>query len=218
MEKGNLKAFSQTPNCISISHTDSALLISSPILAETTTSHPQPQPTKAADTASHYGLSPTRPNPTHRFRGFLSLHGLISQAAPWRRHRKGLQLSLKFHLHVNYIIDLEPHEEQRWPYVPYFLNGCQCKSLCHLPTRSQKPAEVTITFNPPLRANNWFRGPWWFSQYKESACNAGDMGSTPGLGRSPGEGNGYPLQHSCLRNPTEEEPGGPCVLQESDTT
>ena len=31
---------------------------------------------------------------------------------------------------------------------------------------------------------------------KESACNAGDPGSIPGLGRSPGEGNGYPLQYS----------------------
>ena len=33
---------------------------------------------------------------------------------------------------------------------------------------------------------------------KESACNAGDLGSIPGLGRSPGEGTGYPLQHSGL--------------------
>ena len=36
---------------------------------------------------------------------------------------------------------------------------------------------------------------------KESACKAGDPGSIPGLGRSPGEGNGNPLQHSCLENP-----------------
>ena len=35
---------------------------------------------------------------------------------------------------------------------------------------------------------------------KESACNAGDLGSIPGLGRSPGEGKGYPLQHSGLEN------------------
>ena len=35
---------------------------------------------------------------------------------------------------------------------------------------------------------------------KESACNAGDSGSIPGSGRSPGEGNGYPLQYSCLEN------------------
>ena len=39
------------------------------------------------------------------------------------------------------------------------------------------------------------------SDSKESACNAGDLGSTPGLGRSPGEGNGNPLQYSCLGNP-----------------
>ena len=35
---------------------------------------------------------------------------------------------------------------------------------------------------------------------KESTCNAGDLGSIPGLGRSPGEGKGYPLQHSGLEN------------------
>ena len=35
---------------------------------------------------------------------------------------------------------------------------------------------------------------------KESICNAGDLGSIPGLGRSPGEGKGYPLQYSCLEN------------------
>ena len=35
---------------------------------------------------------------------------------------------------------------------------------------------------------------------KESACNVGDLGSVPGLGRSPGEGKGYPLQYSGLEN------------------
>ena len=38
------------------------------------------------------------------------------------------------------------------------------------------------------------------SESKESACNAGDQGSIPGSGRSPGEGNGYPLQYCCLEN------------------
>ena len=38
------------------------------------------------------------------------------------------------------------------------------------------------------------------SDGKESACNAGDPGLIPGLGRSPGEGNGNPLQYSCLEN------------------
>ena len=39
------------------------------------------------------------------------------------------------------------------------------------------------------------------SDGKESACNAGDVGSIPGLGRSPGEKSGYPLQYFCLENP-----------------
>ena len=38
---------------------------------------------------------------------------------------------------------------------------------------------------------------------KKSACNAGDPGSIPGSGRSPGEGNGYTLQYSCLENPRD---------------
>ena len=38
---------------------------------------------------------------------------------------------------------------------------------------------------------------------KESACQAGDVGSIPGLGRSPGEGNGNSLQYSCLGNPMD---------------
>ena len=38
---------------------------------------------------------------------------------------------------------------------------------------------------------------------KESSCNAGYPGSVPGLGRSPGEGNGYPLQYSFLENPMD---------------
>ena len=39
------------------------------------------------------------------------------------------------------------------------------------------------------------------SDGKESACNVGDLDSIPGLGGSPGEGNGYLLQYSCLENP-----------------
>ena len=38
---------------------------------------------------------------------------------------------------------------------------------------------------------------------KESACNAGDPGSIPGLGRSPGERSGNPLQYSCPENPMD---------------
>ena len=41
------------------------------------------------------------------------------------------------------------------------------------------------------------------SDGKESACNAEDLGLIPGLGRSPGEGNGYPFQYSYLENPMD---------------
>ena len=45
--------------------------------------------------------------------------------------------------------------------------------------------------------------PSLVAQTIESACNAGDLGSVLGSGRSPGEGNGYPLQYSCLKNPMD---------------
>ena len=39
---------------------------------------------------------------------------------------------------------------------------------------------------------------------KNPACNVGDLDSIPGLGKSPGEGNSYPLQYSCLENPIDK--------------
>ena len=59
------------------------------------------------------------------------------------------------------------------------------------------------------------------SDSKASACNVGDPGSIPGSGRSPGEGNGNPLQYSCLENPIERSTVGsysPWGHKESDTT
>ena len=59
--------------------------------------------------------------------------------------------------------------------------------------------------------------PWFYfsfpggSEDKASACNVGDPGSIPGLGRSPGEGNGNPLQYSCLENPTDRGAWWPTV-------
>ena len=46
------------------------------------------------------------------------------------------------------------------------------------------------------------------SDGKDSACSAGDLGLSPRLGRSPGEGTGNPLQYSCLENSWTEKPGG----------
>ena len=56
---------------------------------------------------------------------------------------------------------------------------------------------------------------------KESTCNMGDLGSVPGLGRSPGEGNGNPLQYPCLENPHGQRSlvgYSPWGHKESDTT
>ena len=58
------------------------------------------------------------------------------------------------------------------------------------------------------------------SVVKESASNAGDVSLIPGLGRPPGEGNGTPLQYSCLENPTDRGLVGysPGVTKVTDTT
>ena len=50
------------------------------------------------------------------------------------------------------------------------------------------------------------------SDSKEFAFNAGDLGLIPESGESPGEGNGYPLQYSCLGNPWTKVPGGPSSM------
>ena len=69
-----------------------------------------------------------------------------------------------------------------------------------------------------------FFGGWFFPGglgSQVSACSAGDPGSVPELGRSPGEGNGNPLQYSCWRIPWMEKPDGLQSLglkQELDTT
>ena len=58
------------------------------------------------------------------------------------------------------------------------------------------------------------------SDGKESACNAEDPGSIPGLGKSPGKGNGNPLQYSCLENPMDGGASRATVhgITESDMT
>ena len=53
---------------------------------------------------------------------------------------------------------------------------------------------------------------------KESACNVGDLGSIPGLGRSPGEGNGYPLQHAGLENPMDCRTHGVATVRHNSVT
>ena len=63
----------------------------------------------------------------------------------------------------------------------------------------KKTKSVAVLFSKCLLFI-YFRGFPGGSDSEESTCNAGDPGSIPGLGRSPGEGNGNPLQCSCLKN------------------
>ena len=75
--------------------------------------------------------------------------------------------------------------------------------------------------NREFLSNRGFPGG---SNGKGSACSAGDPGLIPGLGRSPGEGNGNPLQYSCLENSMDREAPQSLVgysqwgCKESDTT
>ena len=64
---------------------------------------------------------------------------------------------------------------------------------------------ILLCFDTKLEATWGFPGG---SDDKESACSVGDPGSVPGSGTSPREGNGNPLQYSCLGIPWTEEPGG----------
>ena len=84
---------------------------------------------------------------------------------------------------------------------------------------------ITFTFNSSNINTKYLlhvlqRGFPHSSVGKVCACSEGDLGSIPGSGRSPGEGNGNPLQYSCLENPWTEEPGGlqSTGSQELDTT
>ena len=70
---------------------------------------------------------------------------------------------------------------------------CGCRSSCLL-KRTTDPNKVT--YAKPQGFPSGLDG-------KESACNAGDLGSIPGSGRSPGEGHGNLLQYSCLENPID---------------
>ena len=76
-----------------------------------------------------------------------------------------------------------------------------CLYIQHAELYSITPQKNPIPFSthshPPMR------GFPHSSVGRESACNAGDLASIPGLGRTPGEGNSNPLQYSCLENPMD---------------
>ena len=96
---------------------------------------------------------------------------------------------------------------------PLFTDTVNAKLLQWCPTLydpmdCSPPGQANLPLAPPGKPAQWQPPVWltaWFcfpggSDGEESACSAGDNGSIPGSGRSPGEGNGYPLQYSCLEN------------------
>ena len=64
------------------------------------------------------------------------------------------------------------------------------------------PPHSTLSIRRKTKQNS-AQLPWWLRGGKVSVCNAGDLGSIPGLGRYPGERYGNPLQYSCLENPMD---------------
>ena len=83
-----------------------------------------------------------------------------------------------------------------------------------------KESDITEGLRLSLSITKFYRFPWWLSG-KDSTSQAGGTGSIPMLGRSPGEGNGDPLQYSCLGNPMDRGAWWPTVhgvRKESDRT
>ena len=111
-------------------------------------------------------------------------------------------------------IERETVAEEGLLYGGWILRPFTERKAKSLNTGSPKWVSKTLKQSTQNRAptrNDWLRILWVHlfvsnlrfprgSDVKESACNAGDLGSIPGLGRSQGEGNGYPLQHSYLAN------------------
>ena len=90
------------------------------------------------------------------------------------------------------------------PWAPTTEPVC-CNSDAHVPTacapEQEQPAQREAhTLQQGAAPAGCSQGKPWFGLSSASACNAGDLGSIPELGISPGEGNGNPLQYSCLED------------------
>ena len=102
------------------------------------------------------------------------------------------------------------------------LANIHCENICNKSEFRRLSAEELMLLNCGVRKD--LRVPWTTrrsnqsilkeispeysafpggSDGKQSTCNAGDLASIPGLARSPGDGNGNPLQYSCLENPMD---------------
>ena len=73
------------------------------------------------------------------------------------------------------------------------------RSVASYSPKGHKESDTTEQLSKYAHSSLIWVFPWWLSG-KDSACQAGDLGSFPGCGRSSGEGNGNLLQYSCLEN------------------
>ena len=80
--------------------------------------------------------------------------------------------------------------------------ACVSLYLCHFQFFDIRMGEMITRWQFKL-SPSFIMGFPGGSDGKESACSTGDHGSIPGLGRTPGEGNGNPLQYSCLEDPMD---------------
>ena len=128
------------------------------------------------------------------------------------RNLKPLSLSIYIYIYIPW--------RRAWQPTPVFLPGESHgpKSLVGYSPwgrTESDPTEVTIYMCVCVYIYIYMNIQWikksrimWYNiglVVKQSACNTGDLGLIPGLRRSPGEGNGYPLQYSCLENPMDIE-------------
>ena len=87
--------------------------------------------------------------------------------------------------------------------IPWIEEPCRLQSMGCEESDTTKQLHFHFFFHKFQVGTQWIRGFPNDSDIKESACNAGDLGLIPWLGRSSGEGNGYPFQYSCLENSLE---------------
>ena len=121
-------------------------------------------------------------------------------------------MKLDITLYINLTVFLEVREIIK----QVLLGAWACVLEVHTENVRGSVNAVFILYAPHL-----WKGFPGGSDGNESACNAGDLGSFPGLGRSPGGGQGNPLQYSCLENPQGQRSlvgSSPWGHSESDTT
>ena len=100
--------------------------------------------------------------------------------------------------------------------MPDFNKGTKSTYYCSRVLKGSQPSGICN--GSAYTVSDSFHGG---SDGKESACSAEDLVSIPGSRRSPGVGNGYPLQYSCLENPMDKGAWGATVhgvAKESDMT